>query len=77
MISFDLFFSRLDEVDAYLQAVEALPCALTLHSGAQAVDGRSLMGILSLDLSRTLLLEAEGEPETCSKLADAVRPFFA
>lgn len=77
MISFNLFFSRLNEVDAFLQAVEAVPCALTLRSGAQAVDGKSLMGILSLDLSRVLTLEAEGTDQDTAKLSAAVDPFLA
>jgi len=77
MISFDLFFSRLNEVDSFLQAVDTVPCALILRSGSQAVDGKSLMGILSLDLSRVLTLEAEGTDQDAARLSAAVDPFLA
>ena len=60
-------FNTFDKVNEFVKITTALESDIFVKSGRYVVDGKSIMGLYSLDLSKTLELEmiekAEGESE--------------
>lgn len=47
--------------------------SIDLYSGRYIVDGKSIMGIFSLDLTKDLEVVAEGSEESLNKFMDNIR----
>ena len=66
------------DVKAFVGIVRRYPFGISLQSGQYTVNGKSMMGIFSLDLSRALLLEADtDEAASDSELMRQLQPFMA
>lgn len=63
----------LDDVEKFLQIVREYPLPITLSLDRQRVDGKSRIGIFSLNLSRPLELTVSG---ACEGLLTALAPFM-
>lgn len=64
-----LNINHIEKVKAFVKACCSLDCDIMVISGRYAIDGKSLMGVFSLDLSNNItvefsreLTEAEYEP---------------
>jgi len=76
MSSFELRLSCLNDVGAFVRVADTVPCEITVKRGSFAVNGKSLMGILSLDLSAPLLVEVDGPQEEAEQMKSALQNFL-
>lgn len=49
--------NNIESVKGFVKAANKLNCDVTVYSGDYAVDGKSIMGVFSLNLSKNLLVE--------------------
>lgn len=49
-----ILFRSIEKVKDFIKIVSELDCDLDLSMGRKVIDGKSIMGILSLDISRTI-----------------------
>lgn len=49
--------NNIESVKGFCKACNNLDCEVTVTSGRYSVDGKSIMGIFSLDLSENLIVE--------------------
>ncbi len=61
-------------LNRFVSIVERYPYRISLRSGNHVRDARSILGILSLDLSQPLTLEIDHDD--CEKLLDELNPFI-
>ncbi|MEG2073275.1 MAG: HPr family phosphocarrier protein [Angelakisella sp.] len=67
--------STIDRVKDFVSAISDFDFTVDLLSGRYCVNGKSIMGIFSLDLARPIELEAEVPAEFEEAFAEAVRTF--
>lgn len=68
MISLDTF----DKIKKFINITSLLPYDLDLISGKYVVDGKSIMGVLSLDLSNPLEVHVIGSSEYPKELNEFI-----
>ncbi|MBO4407411.1 MAG: HPr family phosphocarrier protein [Clostridia bacterium] len=51
----------IEDVKSFVNVAVTSPCEIYLISGRYIVDGKSIMGVFSLDLSNNIRLEVQGE----------------
>jgi len=51
----------INDVKEFVNAAVACPCEIYLISGRYIVDGKSIMGVFSLDLTSPIRMELQGE----------------
>ena len=61
MNTFEITLSSISEVKDFVNIVSAYPCDIDLTSGRYVVDAKSIMGIFSLDLSKPIKVDVQGE----------------
>lgn len=49
-------FTTFEEIKLFIRYTSSLDSRVTIYSGKYVVDGKSIMGILSLDLENTLIV---------------------
>ena len=65
-----------EQVKQFVNIIARYNCEIDLRSGRHVVDAKSILGIFSLDLSRPLTLEIQGEdPEEINSLMAAIKDF--
>ncbi|MBO5648367.1 MAG: HPr family phosphocarrier protein [Clostridia bacterium] len=79
MISFDIRLSKMDDVRRFVATTSASPVDVDLVAGRYLVDGKSIMGIFSLDLSKpvNVQIHTDAKPDEASALAEALKEFVA
>ena len=55
--------SSIDDVKVFVNEINMLPCDADLVSGRYTVDAKSIMGIFSLDLSKSIELDLHCDDE--------------
>ena len=63
-----------DDVKRFAGIVGKYPYEIDLHSGRYVVDAKSLLGIFSLDLSKTI--EMLVYSDDCSDLLSEIKPYI-
>lgn len=53
--------NSINDVKDFVNLSVASPCEIYLISGRYIVDGKSIMGVFSLDLSGNIRVEAQGD----------------
>lgn len=61
MYKFYIDLSRFENVKRFVKISTSKTCPVTLKSGRYVVDGKSVLGIYSLDLTRPIELEVGDE----------------
>jgi len=51
----------INDVKEFVNAAVTCPCEIYLISGRYIVDGKSIMGVFSLDLTSPIRMELQGE----------------
>ena len=79
MISFDIRLSKMDDVRRFVATTSASPVDVDLVAGRYLVDGKSIMGIFSLDLSKpvNVQIHTDAKPDEANALAEALKEFVA
>ena len=57
MYHFYVDLSKFESVKRFVELSSSKSCFVTLKSGRYVVDGKSILGIFSLDLSKPVVLE--------------------
>lgn len=73
MEKFFIKLNQINDVQDFAKAATMMPFAVDLCSGRYVIDGKSLMGIFSLDLSQKI--EVVAHTDDASALKAAVQKF--
>lgn len=76
MHSFVIRLSCINQVGAFVKAAEILPCEVTVRAGGLAVNGKSLMGIVSLGAKEPVTVEVHGSQQDAQTLRDSVEQYI-
>ncbi len=71
MVKLNVKIVSMQDADKFNKLCSKFNCDMDLQSGKYYVDAKSIMGIFSLDLSKTLVLNADTEDEEKVKAAFA------
>ena len=73
MVKLTVKIVSMQEADKFNKICSKFDCDMDLQSGKYYVDAKSIMGIFSLDLSQSLVLNADTDDE--QKVKDAFAEF--
>ncbi|MEA5010819.1 MAG: HPr family phosphocarrier protein [Angelakisella sp.] len=76
MMTKDIQLTTVERVKDFVNAVSEFDFEVDLISGRYHVNGKSIMGIFSLDLTRSIQLEAEVPAAQEATFAQAIEPFL-
>ncbi|MHC1694363.1 MAG: HPr family phosphocarrier protein [Eubacteriales bacterium] len=74
MIKTNIKLSTIDDVRSFVNIATKYDTEIDLISGRYTVDGKSIMGIFSLDLMKPIELVAHCD--SCSALLEELKPFL-
>lgn len=74
MVKATVMLATINDVKDFVSQVTMCDYDVDLLSGRYAVDAKSIMGIFSLDLSKTLQLEAH--TDDASEFLDSIRQYI-
>lgn len=74
MNKFEILLSSINDVKNFVNIVSKYDCDIDLTSGRYVVDAKSIMGIFSLDLSKSIMVEVQGE--ACEDLYNELKPYI-
>ncbi len=69
--------NSIDDVKEFCALTNGARFDVDLLSGRYAVDAKSIMGIFSLDLTKSLKLVIHADGEECEDFMDEVKKFLA
>ncbi len=75
MKSFNIQLSSIMAVKEFVNIVNKCPYDIDLSSSRYVVDAKSIMGIFSLDLSKTLKVDVHSD--SCDDLINELKPYIA
>ena len=75
MMTKDIQLTTVERVKDFVNAVSDFDFEVDLISGRYHVNGKSIMGIFSLDLTRSIQLQAEVPADQQAAFAQAIEPF--
>ena len=61
MTTFYVLLASIDDVKLFVDAATRCPCEVDVRSDRYLVNGKSIMGLFSLDLSKPVAVEVHGE----------------
>ncbi len=73
MKSMQISLQMASQVKTFVSIVQKYPYDIELHSGRYIVDAKSILGIFSLDLSKTLTIEIHSDD--CDDLLNELKQF--
>lgn len=68
--------NSIEDVKEFTSLANSLAYDMDLVSGRYAVDAKSIMGIFSLDLTKTLTLVLHGSDEECQEFLEEAEKFI-
>ncbi|MCH5195304.1 MAG: HPr family phosphocarrier protein [Oscillospiraceae bacterium] len=77
MKEYKILLSSINDVKEFVSITNDCPFEIDVISGRYAVDAKSIMGIFSLDLEKTLTVTVHGNDKQCEDFADEVKKFMA
>ena len=81
MIKYDIRLTLAENVKTFVNIINKYDFDMDLRAGRHVVDAKSILGIFSLDLSRTITLEIEdadkADPKVLKALEADIQPFLA
>lgn len=77
MITKDIQLTTVERVKDFVNAVAEFDFEVDLISGRYHVNGKSIMGIFSLDLTKGIRLESEVPADQEAAFLEAIGPFLS
>lgn len=71
MPRFSLTLSSVNDVKHFVDAASACPCDVDVIAGRYLVNGKSIMGLFSIDLSQSVEVDVP-DPDACAALKAAL-----
>ena len=77
MAEYKIKLNSIADVKEFTAIANSRSFDIDLISGRYAVDAKSIMGIFSLDLTKTLTLAIHGSDEECKEFIEDAKKFMA
>ena len=77
MSEFFVSLASIEDVRQFVNAATRCPCEVDVLSGRYVVDGKSIMGLFSLDLSQPVKVQVHGGEEERERFRQSVAAFAA
>ncbi len=77
MKNYTLKLDSIDKVKGFVSVINSIDGYFDLVSGRYVVDAKSIMGIFSMDLSRTVEFRILESNEKISEIEKAIAPYLA
>lgn len=74
MHTVQIYLNSIDKVKAFVDSVNTFNTEFDLISGRFVIDAKSIMGIFSLDLSKTINLNIYNDDDT--EIIERLKPFL-
>lgn len=74
MIEFNISINSVHAVKQFVETANRYDFDIDLSSGRYSIDGKSIMGIFSLDLEKTIKLTAH--IDECDEFVAVMKPFI-
>jgi phosphocarrier protein HPr len=68
MESFFVQLASINDVKQFVNAATSLPCEVDVRAGRYLVNGKSIMGLLSIDLAEPVCIEVYGTAKQAEQL---------
>lgn len=76
MVKLKLKFKDIESTKEFVRITEKQPFDVDISSGRQVVDAKSILGVLSIDLSRDHLLLVNAENEQCKTYLEDIKEYI-
>ena len=77
MTSVNICLDSIDKVKSFVNEITKFDSDFDLISGRYVIDAKSIMGIFSLDLSKSLNMVIRGEGKNAEELEEELEKFTA
>lgn len=77
MEAFFVQLSSVNDVKQFADAATSLPCEVDVRAGRYLVNGKSVMGLLSIDLAEPICIEVHGTARQAEQLKSMVADCLA
>lgn len=68
--------NSIDKVKAFVNEISKFDCDFDLVSGRYVIDAKSIMGIFSLDLSKSIDLNIHADDSEIDKILETLKPYI-
>lgn len=68
--------NSIDKVKAFVNEISKFDCDFDLVSGRYVIDAKSIMGIFSLDLSKSIDLNIHADDNEIDKILETLKPYI-
>ena len=76
MQSVTIMLNTVTDVKTFVNVVSKYDFDVDLVSGRYAIDGKSIMGIFSLDLSKPIKVDVHSEGEDADKFIEEIKAYI-
>lgn len=77
MKTVNISLNSIDKVKKFVTEISKFDCDFDLVSGRYVIDAKSIMGIFSLDLSKSITLNIHSEGEMLNEIMSVVEKYVA
>ena len=77
MQSFHITLASVSDVKCFVDAASGLSCDVDVASGRYTVNGKSIMGLFSIDLSDPVRVDVHGSEEEAAAFRSQIAEFIA
>lgn len=75
MQSFKITLSSVSDVKQFVDAATRFPCDVDVVSGRYTVNGKSIMGLFSVDLAEPVRVDVQGPDSAAAAFREEVKEF--
>lgn len=76
MTSFSIQLTSVSDIKFFVDAASRLDCDVDVICGRYLVDGKSIMGLFSIDLSQPIFVEVRGTAAQAEIFRGSIRQFL-
>ena len=76
MNEFNIKLDSVEKVKEFVKITNKIPSDMDLIVGRYIIDAKSIMGIFSIDLTRTLCLKIHSDNAECEEIKDMIKRFI-
>ena len=76
MKTLQISLNSIDKVKNFVNDINRFDCDFDLVSGRYVIDAKSIMGIFSLDLSKSIKVDVHAEGDEADKFAEEIKAYI-
>jgi phosphotransferase system HPr-like phosphotransfer protein len=77
MNTYSIYLNDINKIKDFVKVADSLNCRLELISGSYIVDGKSVMGLFSLDLSKAIVVKVIQDNPEAINYSEVLEEFLA